>query len=108
MSTQQLRGLATPKASGPVQALERRTQIRCHLLCVRRQLSRLHFDHILFHVLGILRAIEMVDSPSLSSTVKTVTNEASSLNPQMTQREKRTKQLREVGAALSREAFDKL
>ena len=58
MSTQQLR---TREASGPAEVLQKSSQIRCHLLCVRRQLSRFHFDRIPFHVHGILRAIEMVD-----------------------------------------------
>jgi len=57
MNAQQLTGFAKRKATAASEVLERSTQIRCHLLCARRQLSRLHFNRIPFHVLGILRAI---------------------------------------------------
>jgi hypothetical protein len=57
MNAAQLTGLASRKDSNSPKTLERKMQIRCHLLCVRRQVSELHFDRIPFHVFGILRAI---------------------------------------------------
>jgi hypothetical protein len=39
------------------EVLKRNAQIRCHLRCVGRHLSRFQLDRILFHALGILRAI---------------------------------------------------
>lgn len=57
MNAAQLTGLGIREASNAPGALEREAQIRCHLLCVRKQLSRLHFNRIPFHLLGILRAM---------------------------------------------------
>jgi hypothetical protein len=57
MNAQQLTGLVVDEASNASEVLEKGIQIRCHLVCVGRQLSRLNFNRIPFHVLGILRAI---------------------------------------------------
>ncbi len=57
MNAAQLTGPASRKDSNGPQSLERKVQICCHSLCVRTQLSQLHFDRIPFHVFGILRAI---------------------------------------------------
>ncbi len=57
LNAQQLAGLVVEEASNASEVLEKRIQSRCHLVCVGRQLSRLSFNRIPFHVLGILRAI---------------------------------------------------
>lgn len=57
MNAQQATGFAIRKAHNPAEVLQRSLQIRCHLLCAGRQISRFRFERIPFHVLGILRAI---------------------------------------------------
>jgi hypothetical protein len=57
MNAKQLSGLAIRKVEKASEALGRKTQIVCHLNCVRKHLSLFHFNRIPFHVVGILRAI---------------------------------------------------
>jgi hypothetical protein len=61
-------------------ALSPSEQISLHLRCLVREHK---FDRLAWHLSGIRRALWF--SSGLSSIVKTVTNEASFLNPQMAQ-----------------------